>query len=322
MINRQNWQLTKKYLDYRLHVDQVSVVSMEKEKTHLRYLLEWAQDRPFSKSSAFRPTFPEFLFVARLDGKEGQLSAVYVKKILATVRMFYSWFSENEDKNVKSVFIKTLRVKRVSIVPKVRDVVTLDEIIAIAKAPALNIVERRARAGLVFLYLSGMRIGAFVSLSMRLIDIENRSVMQFPSMGVRTKNGKHSTTYLLDIPELLTVVRDWCNEILSQVNFGVFYFPILSSDAKLSYEPVIGKHRVNLARRNFRDWLDRVGLPYHSPHKFRHGHVHYGLQRSKDMADFKAVSLNVMHSSVKTTDEFYSVLSGNDVKDRISKLEK
>jgi site-specific recombinase XerC len=321
MINRQNWQLTKKYLDYRQHVDQISLPSVDKEITHLRYLLEWSQDKPFSKALNVRPTFPEYLAKSRLDGRKGQLSPVYIKKILSTVRMFFDWYSDNVDRNIKQSFIKSLRVKRISTIPKVRDVVSLDEILAISKAPVLNIEERRARASLVFLYLSGMRIGAFVSLPMKLIDLDNRSVMQYPSLGVRTKNSKHSITYLLDIPELLSVVRAWCAE-LAFLDFDVFYFPLFSPAGGFSSDPVIGKHRANLARRNFKDWLDRVGLPYHSPHKFRHGHVHYGLQRSKDMADFKAVSLNVMHSSVKTTDEFYSILPGDEVQRRISDLDK
>lgn len=38
------------------------------------------------------------------------------------------------------------------------------------------------------------------------------------------------------------------------------------------------------------------------------------------MADFKAVSLNAMHSSIKTTDEFYSILKDQEVKNRISAL--
>lgn len=322
MINKQNWRMTKKYLDYRLHVDQVSFPSVGKEKTHLRYLLEWAQNASFSQVLTLRPTFPEHLLISRLDGQEGQLSAVYIKKALSTARMFFIWLSDNQAgyKHIKQAWIKTLRVKRLNDVPKNKDVVSLEEILAIAKASALTREERRARASLVFLYLSGMRIGAFVTLSMRLVDFQNRSVKQYPSLGVHTKNNKHADTYLLDIPELLLVVQQWMDEVLSEVSFGVFFFSILSSDAVISYEPVIGKHRVNLARRSFKKWLDRVGLPYHSPHKFRHGHIHYGLLRSKNVADFKAVSMNVMHSTIEITDQFYSVLQDDEVKNRISAL--
>jgi len=61
-------------------------------------------------------------------------------------------------------------------------------------------------------------------------------------------------------------------------------------------------------------------LPYHSPHKFRHGHIHYGSAHAKTIEDFKAVSMNAMHSSMKITDEFYSNLSDGEVQSRISSL--
>jgi hypothetical protein len=75
-----------------------------------------------------------------------------------------------------------------------------------------------------------------------------------------------------------------------------------------------------MARRNLQAWLKRVGLPYHSPHKFRYGHIHYGLERSNTIADYKAVSLNVMHASMEITDEFYSNLDDVEIQKRISGL--
>lgn len=64
------------------------------------------------------------------------------------------------------------------------------------------------------------------------------------------------------------------------------------------------------------------GLPYHSPHKFRHGFAHYGQERSMIRADYKAVSQNLMHSSTKITDETYSNLNDGEVENRIGSLGK
>ena len=47
MIDKKNWRLAKQYLDYRLRVDQITKGSLNKEQTHLRYLLQWANDRSF-----------------------------------------------------------------------------------------------------------------------------------------------------------------------------------------------------------------------------------------------------------------------------------
>ncbi len=43
---------------------------------------------------------------------------------------------------------------------------------------------------------------------------------------------------------------------------------------------------------------------------------------AKTIEDYKAVSMNVMHSSMKITDEFYSNLNDNEVQKRIDLLNK
>ncbi|MDO9300775.1 MAG: site-specific integrase [Anaerolineales bacterium] len=323
MINKKNWQLTKKYLDYRLRVDQITKGSMGKEQTHMRYALEWAQETSFQQVPSLRPTFTEHMLTSRLDGENGQLSAVYIKKVLATARLFFVWLSDNHAGygHIKQAWIKTIKVKRLSDIPKNKEIVSLEEIFVIANTPVYTVQEKRTRAALVFLYLSGMRIGAFVSLPVGAVDIPNRFVNQFPSMGVRTKNRKFAKTYLLDIPELLKVVQDWDNEVRSLIGSNGFWFALLSSDTgEILPGGEIGEHRKNLARRNFKDWFSRAGLAYHSPHKFRHGHIHYGLERSKSISDFKAVSMNAMHATMEITDQFYSVLHDDEVKNRISSL--
>jgi len=326
MINKKNWQLAKKYLEYRLKVDQICEGSYRKEVTHIRFLLEWAAERPFIKGASIRPTLPEYMLSARLDGSEGHLSAGYTKKVLAAARRFYTWLAANQPgyKNIKQAWINTLKVKRLSEVPRNKEAVTLDEILAIAKAPASSILERRIRAAAVMLFLSGMRIGALVSLPIQAVDIENRKIMQYPSLGVRTKNRKYGVTTLLDIAELLEVVKDWDKEGRSQRPSEGFWFAPLSPDTG-EFDPAcfeIGEHRDILARKNLQAWLDKVGLPYHSPHKFRHGHIHYAMARAKTIEDYKAISLNVMHSSMEITDQFYSVLNDSQVHDRVSSLGK
>jgi len=61
-------------------------------------------------------------------------------------------------------------------------------------------------------------------------------------------------------------------------------------------------------------------LPYHSPHKFRHGHAVYALKNAKDVSAVKAVSQNLMHENLTITDGVYGILSESDVKKRIGEL--
>ena len=75
-----------------------------------------------------------------------------------------------------------------------------------AQALASKLWEMRIRAAAVFMFLSGICVGAPVSQPLAAVDLESRSFKQWPSLGVQTKLGKHTTTNLLDVPELTLVV--------------------------------------------------------------------------------------------------------------------
>jgi len=211
MINRINWKLLREYLRYRVEVDQVSARSSRLEESWLRHLLEWAQEKPFDKVGKVRPTFPEYMLRSRLDGREGTLSPSYVGKVISSAHGFLKWLREHRKgyANITPSYLDTLKRPRMTIEPREHEAVTLEEIMAIAKAPAKTVGERRIRAAAVFWFLSGIRIGAFVSLPLSAVDMDTLSVKQWPRLGVRTKFKKHATTYLLPVPELLQVVRDW-----------------------------------------------------------------------------------------------------------------
>ena len=73
-------------------------------------------------------------------------------------------------------------------------------------------------------------------------------------------------------------------------------------------------------QRALRELCERADLPYLSPHKFRHGHVMWARRHARDMDDLKAISQNVMHSSVTITDGVYGNFDGADVKNIIARL--
>ena len=91
MIQRENWLAVKKYLVYRLEVDQVSEKTVRLEKTWLRHLLLWADDNHFSQVPKIRPSFPQHIIQTRIDGSEERLSAVYIKKAINTAKHFLKW---------------------------------------------------------------------------------------------------------------------------------------------------------------------------------------------------------------------------------------
>ncbi len=324
MINRKNWKLSKKYLKYRGDVDQLSNGSLRIEVTYIRYLLEWAGENPFRDARIILPALPEFLLKTRLDGRNEILSGDYIKKVLSTARRFFRWLSDNkkEYRSLNINWLNTLKPKRIHEQPKKVEVISLEQVIEISKVKVENAIERRIRAAAVFWFLSGIRIGAFVSLPLQAVDIENREIKQFPSLGVRTKYQKYAVTYLLPIAELITVIREWDEQVRKLLpESGYWFAPLSPRTGEIdTLSTSIGAHRQDIARKNLRVWLCKAGLKYYSPHKFRHAHIHYGIKNSAKVADFKAVSINVMHENMKTTDEIYSRLIDSDVRERIESL--
>ena len=325
MINRINWKLIREYLKYRREVDHISPESQRLEESRLRHLLEWANDRSFDKVVKIRPTYPEYILTARMDGKEKSLSPIYVEKLIRSAYCFLKWLNTHRKgySEVNQAYLDTLKPPRMTIEYREHEAVTIDEIRAIAQTPAVTIGERRIRASAVFWFLSGIRIGAFVSLPLSAVDLDNLAVKQWPKLGVRTKFKKHAKTYLLNISDLLEVIREWDNEVRSVCGSEGLWFAQISDVGKIIPGAVnAGRHRASIATRDLKNWLNKNGLPYHSPHKFRHGNAVYSLKQAKDIAELKAVSQNLMHSNLSITDGVYGMLSDRDIKGRITGLKQ
>ncbi len=223
---------------------------------------------------------------------------------------------------MKIGWINKQKAKRLSDIPQTKEFVSLEEILIIANAPTTNITERRTKAACILMFVSGMRIGALVTLPLKAIDIENRTILQYPSLGVHTKNYKPGKTFLFPIPEIIEKLKEWDEEVRSILSEDGFWFAPLSPETGEidTKNTKLNDTRVALLRKNMVSWFQKNGIPYHSPHKFRHGHVHYGQSHAKNQADYKAVSQNVMHSSTGITDQFYSNMDDEMKKNRIDSM--
>jgi len=324
MINRGNWKLVKEYLKYRKEVDLLSHSSIRLEETWLSHLLKWAQEKPFEKGPKIRPTLPEYMLTARLDGSGDILSSVYIKKIIRSSYNFFQWLKKHKwgYSSISQAWLDTLKAPRMTIEHKEHEAVTIEEIRAIAKAPVQTLREKRIRAAAVLWFLSGIRIGAFVTLPIKSLDLENLEIKQWPNLGVKTKFRKHASTYLINIPEILEVVKEWDDFVRSRLTKDhPWYANISPETGELDQDnSFIGENRHHGARKDLREWLEKVSLPYHSPHKFRHGYAVYTISNANNIAELKAISQNLMHSSITVTDSIYGILSNNDVKNQLSEI--
>jgi integrase len=154
------------------------------EETLLRHLLEWVADKPFEKAKNIRPGLPEYMLTARLDGKEEALSPTYVKKTICAAYRFFRWLINHRIgyKDITQSWLDTLKPPRMPIEYKEHEAVTLEEIRAIAIAPVFTLRDKRIRAAAIFWFLSGVRVGAFVTLPLVAVDLDNLKINQSSSV--------------------------------------------------------------------------------------------------------------------------------------------
>jgi integrase len=327
MVNRDNYHLAKSYLSYLGGVVQLDPDTVDRYWFYLRHLLLWADATPFNSVQDISLAFPAYLATARLDGKDGMLSHSSLRKIAQTSKRFLLWAKMTRPREFRKLpigWIDALRPPR-HIQPMHEHVfVTLDEMkqIAALEIPEGNLALRRDQAGAAMLFVSGMRAGALGSLPIEAVDLPNLTVKQWTSLGVATKNSKSATTYLLNIPELLAVVEQWDAFIRERLPPSAAWFtPIISQwgEQRVSAEAVTCNRNARIIKR-MRKLFAVANLPYKSPHKFRHGHAVYALQRAKTMADYKAVSMNLMHEDIRVTDGIYAPLISDEVRQRVTQL--
>ncbi len=319
--------MTREFLQFKNEINQLCEGSLRRYKSALNHFLIWLDDSLIENCIKKYPSFSTYLQINRMDGESKSLAFATQKKILQVTKQFLQWVKmsyPNRFKKLPLVWISSLQVAAHTSEPREHKFITLDEVSRITTSvlPDHLLVNNRDQAAAAMLFLSGMRASAFVSLPIKAVNLKQKEIKQWPSLGVRTKFNKHATTYLLDIPTLIEIVEKWDAFIRSRLPDSAMWYPVIISEwasEKLSSKQPGKNRHIQLAKR-FRKLSKLIGSEYKSPHKFRHGHAVYALLQAKDMADYKAISQNLMHGSIKVTDSIYAWLNNHQIKDRITGL--
>lgn len=327
MINRSNYKLTREFLDFLSEIKQLSPGSLHRYKLDLNHFLLWLDETAIERCDTKRPSFASFLLSSRMDDRNQSLSVNTQKKIVQTTRRFLHWlklYYPHQFKSLPAVWIDSLKSASGVDVPGNHEYVTLEEAIHLAKYPLKENkqVYLRDQAAVAMLFLSGMRASAFSTLPVEAVDLSAMAVRQWPSLGVLTKNQKHATTYLLDIPPLVDVVQAWDAVVRSQLPPSAMWYAPIHCDwnNRTVSSDLPGKNRNITLGKRLKKLSQMAGVPYKSPHKYRHGHAVYALLQAKTMADYKAISQNLMHGSINVTDSIYAWLNDDEIKQRIAAL--
>lgn len=328
LVNRDNYLLVKDYLYSLSEERQLSPVSIERYRFYLRHLLLWANEIPFTQAHAIKPSLSVYLDeIKTVRGKP--IAGETRKKIMEIARKFFEWCKMEQAhifRNLPSTWITKLKFQKKGTAQSKDDAefVSLEEAITLATLPgdSTDLAHWRDRAMAARLFLTGERASAAVTSPISAINFDERSLKQWPELGVKTKNRKKATTYLLDIPELLEVARSWDEFVRANLlPTAPWYAPINSQWGEQTLSSAAPGENRNIAlNKRLRLLSAQAGLLFRSAHKFRHGHAAYGLLHCETMADYKALSLNLMHESLEITDRIYVHLQKEDHRHRIARL--
>jgi site-specific recombinase XerD len=331
-MNLQNSNWVSQYLDYLEKVRQNDPKSVDLRRVHLRRLLIWAGKESIETAPKIEPLFPVYLARSKGDNTGKPLSPRFISDACVTARAFFTWLKRNDLEQFKMIendWIELLRPgnanSRHSELDK-HELYTLEEVRQLLAIPANPMNDKRDRAAVALLYLSGMRISALLTLPISCVDLVNLKIYQLPSKGVATKFHKAAITSLLNIPDLLDVVKEWDKQVRDALPPDGYWYALINR-----HRCDMGVLRADrgegiaiLRRRNFARYLKglckQAGLAYRSPHKLRHGHAVYGVKHARNMEELKAVSQNLMHSSISITDGLYGRLTADDVNLAITNL--
>jgi integrase len=269
-------------------------------------------------------------FKDRLAETDGQRSGVRLSRstqasTLTALKDFFRWLAWQPGFKSKihvpdiEYFTPSNKDLATAKAAKLREFPCLDQVRAVITAmPSETVIERRNRALIAFVMLTGIRDQALVSLSLRHVDLTKSPplVRQEPDR-VQTKFAKTIYTHFYPLgDDLKEIVVAWIAELTKDHLFGpndpLFPRTRMSQEGNRAFhavgiEPKPWSH-ASPVRAIFRQAFEVASIPYFPPHSLRHtlGHLMQTVCRTPQQ--IKAWSQNLGHEHVATTMTSYGAI--------------
>ena len=196
--------------------------------------------------------------------------------------------------------------------------------------PAETEIQKRNRALIAFLILTGGRVTAVASLKLKHVYLDDGRIEQHPGE-VKTKYSKKIVTFFFPVGDYFKdIIIEWVHFLKNEKHFD--YNSPLFPNTKLSLNEndQFSRHELDSVvwqsttaiRTIVKQAFESAGLDYYNPHSFRNTVVQLGYQFCKTPEDFKAWSQNLGHSSPLTTFTSYGQIEENNQGEIIKKLGK
>lgn len=237
--------------------------------------------------------------------------------IMKPLQTFFAWLSGQDGYRSRirasdSVYFSlSKRDTTIARAANPRPAPTREQVVtAFAAMPTASDTDRRDRAVVALLILTGIRDGALIGLRLKHIDTDEKWVWQNPKEDVQTKFGKAIRSYFFPgFPEAEAALSDWVSfqrqSLLRGDDDALFPKTEVGIGTARKFE-AMGLTRefwssAATVRKIVAEAFERVGVPAFGPHSFRHMHARRVMRGGATVEEFWAASQNLGHSSMLTT---------------------
>jgi len=335
--NPENERVKKQYEEALLHGRHRAPRSVEKVWKAINLFEQYTDQKSFKSFDREQAKGFKRWLTKQENAKGQPLSLSTVRSTLANIRDFISWLVTHPQytKRVDGLGIDYLRLsdneERAGRATREKIPPTVPEIRRVLEnMPYETDIEKRDRAIVAFILITGVRDGALISLKHKDVDLDKREVWQDPKH-VKTKNRKGITSQFIRIDSFATaIVEEWL--AYSRGALGMkpdnSLFPkqqVANNPTKLMFE-VSGlstEHWANATpvREIFHKAFIAAGLPKCQPHTVRNTIAIWGIENLSQL-QFKALSQSLGHEHAMTTYNSYGNLPHYDVRKALASIGK
>lgn len=308
--NSKNERLKREYADFLKHADGKAEQTIRQiEKSIQRY-------ETFTGHADFGAFDQQKAKGFKADLANRELAKATILSTVTALKRFFGWLAKQPGykSKIQLTDIDYLSLSEKDIhaakAPADRAIPTVEQVLHVVETmPAETAIDKRNRALVAFIAITGIRDGAVVTLKVKHFDMARRLVLQNPSE-VKTKFGKRIDTFLFPLDDRLEeIVIDWINYLrsleLSAETGPLFPKSLVIQDEDNCFKPqgLSREHWANASpvRTIFRDAFACAGLAVHTPHSMRHMIISEAYRRDLSPRELIAWSQNLGHEGLLTT---------------------
>jgi integrase len=323
--NAQNERTKHAYFTYLREAKGMSEASVDQIAKALSRFEAYTGCREFKlfhrkQAGAFKHHLAE----QRSKRTNEPLSKATMYSTLAALRTFFIWLAGQPgyksrisyaDVEYFNMTMKDARIAKAAREPKVP---TIEQIRHVLQSmPHGTEIDRRNRAVVAFVILTGARDGAIASMKLKHVDFDQGLVEQ-DAREVHTKNSKSFPTYFFPVgDDIRAIVVEWIVFLRAEKLFGFDdpMFPasrvVVGDDGQFRSDGLDRKAWSNAGpiRKIFKEAFQQAGLPPFNPHSFRKTLAQLGQKQCRTIEAMKAWSQNLGHEELMTTFVSYGTLS-------------